>query len=99
MRTMSLSEAREHMTDLADPIEKTVLTRKGTPVAVVLGIDAYRSYQALTELARDPQRYSQVMAAHIRVQQDDLSATKDLAELEELLGAAGKESLDALQPG
>jgi len=87
MKTLSLSKAREHMSLLADPIEKTILTQKGKPVAVVLGIDAYKSQQAILELANDPVRYSKTLAAHIRVQAGELNNTKDLEELEALLMA------------
>lgn len=97
MRTMSLSEARKHMSQLADPVEKTVLTRKGAPVAVVLGIDAYQSQQALLELASDPLRYSKAMASHLRVQQNDLSTTMDLEEFEATLEADLKVSAGGVQ--
>jgi len=88
MKTMSLTEARTHMPELADPIEKTVLTRDGKPVAVVLGIDAYRSFNAILELAQDPKRLMQVIDAHNRVQQGNFETTRGLDELEHAIDQA-----------
>jgi len=89
MKRMTLTNARMRMPELVDPIEKTVLTRDGKDVAVVLGIDAYRSLNAIVELAQDPQRFVQVMNAHNRVQMGNLETTHDLSELENALDQDG----------
>ncbi len=85
MRTMKLSEARERMATLADPVESTVLTKNGKPVSVVLGIEAYQSMRAMLDLARDPRRYASTLRAHMQVQAGDLSQTLSLDALESQL--------------
>jgi PHD/YefM family antitoxin component YafN of YafNO toxin-antitoxin module len=83
MKTMKLSKAREQMTALADPIEKTILTKNGEPVSVVMGIQAYRAMDAMLKLAtNDPLRFAQTLRAHKQVQAGDLSHTRSLDELE-----------------
>ena len=92
MRTMTLTEARAHMSELADPVDETLLMRNGEPVAVVLGIDAYRSYRTLLELAQDPERYQRVLTAHRRVQAGNLDSTRDLAEIEGMMDETKKQA-------
>lgn len=88
MKTMKLSKAREQMTALADPIEKTILTKNGEPVSVVVGIQAYRAMDAMLNLAtNDPLRFAQTLRAHSQIQAGNLSQTRSLDELEAELKA------------
>ena len=72
MRFLPISEARNMIASFAEMPEKTVLTRNGQPVAVVMSVQEYRALQALSRLADNPEAAAQVASVHRRVSSGDL---------------------------
>ena len=57
MKTLSLSEARMHLGDLVDSVERTdreiVITRNGRPAAVLVSPDEYHSWKETNAVRKD----------------------------------------------
>ena len=83
MRYITVSDARNALPSLTDSTERTVLTRNGRPIAVLLNIDEFRSIQATLSLVSEPGRLARVMTLHENVQNGDTSGFKELEELGE----------------
>ncbi len=82
MKYVSVTEARSQLPSLVEAPEEVVLTRQGQPVAVLLSIEEYRSTQALLNLAQQPERWMDILAAHRRVQDSGLDEFVEFDELE-----------------
>ncbi|NJN46112.1 MAG: type II toxin-antitoxin system Phd/YefM family antitoxin [Candidatus Competibacteraceae bacterium] len=82
MKYVSVTEARTQLPSLVDTPEEVVLTKQGQPVAVLLSIEEYRSTQALLNLAQQPERWTEILAAHSRVQSGALDEFVEFDELE-----------------
>ena len=78
MRYVAVSKARTMLPAIVESVERTILTKSGEPVAVVLQIDDYRALKAMQRLAADPARYAAVLEAHERVQRGELAGFVDL---------------------
>lgn len=78
MEYVTVSKARNQIPRLAESPTSTVLTHNGEPVALLVPIHEYRSTQALLKLAAHPDRMTQVMSAHQRVQRGELDGFVEL---------------------
>lgn len=59
----SLSDARAQLPDLVDQPERTILTRNGQPVAVIMNILDFRSLERALSLAAKPAVLQRVLDA------------------------------------
>jgi prevent-host-death family protein len=90
VRYETISAARKCLADLArEPRAEVVITQGGRPSAVLLGIETYRSLQALANLAGMPRVLEAAMAEHRRFQADEAGDALTLEELRQRLAAAG----------
>ena len=59
VRTLPLSEAKAHLSQLVDDVltrdEQVTITRHGQPVALIVRPDAFESLEATLETMRDPE--------------------------------------------
>jgi prevent-host-death family protein len=82
MKYVSVTEARAQLPSLVDAPEDVVLTRQGQPVAVLMNIEEYRATQAMLSLARQPERLTEILDAHRRVQRGALEGFVGFDELD-----------------
>ncbi len=59
MKTLPLSEAKAHLSQLVDDLltrdEQVTITRHGQPVAMLVRPDSFESWEATLEIMRDPE--------------------------------------------
>jgi prevent-host-death family protein len=71
MRYMPVSRARAQLADLVESIDRTVITKNGEPVAVLMHVDDYRAHEATRRLAAQPEALSRLQEAHEAVLKGD----------------------------
>lgn len=71
MRHLSITEARERLSELLNRPDGTIITRHGKPVKAMIDYDLYRAIQMDLELLEDPDR-DEILDAHARVQRGEL---------------------------
>lgn len=82
MKRIPLSQmGSEFLSRLVERGESVALTTHDVPVAVVMGFDEFRSMAAIVDLAKDPDQLRELLDAHERVQNGDLSEFADLEQL------------------
>jgi prevent-host-death family protein len=84
MRYVNVSRARAELPTLVDSSDRTVITRNGRPVAVLLSVADFRALRATADLAKEPARAAEILRLHEQVQRGDFSGFRrmDLDETE-----------------
>ena len=85
MTTQSLATVKAHFSQVIDEVsgthERVVITKNGSPVAVILAIEDYESLLETLEILSDPQAVAEIRDAEARMSdgeefgQDDIRAT------------------------
>lgn len=88
MRHINVSKARAELPNLVDSSERTVITRNGRPVAVLLSVADFRALRAAADLAREPERAAEILRLHQQVQRGDFSDFRKLDLQEEELASS-----------
>lgn len=87
-RTVPFTEARAALSDLLDLVEReqehVVITRKGKPVAIVMSVDEWESWEETVDVLSDPE----AMEA-LRLSEQDVKAGR-LYTLEEVMRHLGR---------
>ena len=92
MRYLPVSKARARLAELVDSVERTVITRNGEPVSVLLHVDDFRASEATRRLAAHPELLSRIQAAHEAVVRGEWDRFVDLEP-----GADGRVDVDAAE--
>jgi antitoxin YefM len=99
MRTLALSEAKAHLSQLVDDVltrdEQVTITRHGQPVAMLVRPDAFESWEATLEIMRDPE-----MMAGIRQGLKDLEEGRVVSgeEMDAILDEVEKAEAEGREP-
>lgn len=88
MRFVKISDARKELPQLVESAQDSVITRNGDPVSVLVGFEHYRALRATAALARDPERLKQIIQAHERIQDGDLTGLVSLEDVKARLEEA-----------
>ena len=85
MTTRSLAAVKAHFSQVIDEVvgthERVVVTKNGSPVAVILAVEDYESLMETLEILSDPEAVAQIRDAEARMNdgeafsQDDIRAT------------------------
>jgi prevent-host-death family protein len=97
MRHINVSKARAELPNLVDSSERTVITRNGRPVAVLLSVADFRALRAAADLAREPERAAEILRLHRQVQRGDFSDFRRL-DLQEDELASSKQARALREP-
>ena len=88
-RTVPFTDARATLSDLLDLVEHeqehVVITRKGKPVAIVMSVAEWESWEETIDVLSDPE----AMEA-LRVSEEDVKAGR-LVDLDEVLRRHGRD--------
>lgn len=75
MRTLSLSEAKAKLSELAEEVDRThervLITKNGRDYVVVMSVDDLESIEATLELLADPNAQARVRASRDEVQRGE----------------------------
>jgi prevent-host-death family protein len=84
MTVMSVSEAKKHLLQLVRDAQEQgkvySLTRKGSPAAVLMSEDEYRSVKETLEVLSDPQELKGILAGRADIVAGRVEALEDLLE-------------------
>jgi len=84
MTVMSVTEAKKHLLKLVRGAQEQgkvySLTRKGTPAAVLMSEDEYRSVRETLEVLSDPQELKGILAGRADIAAGRVEALEDLLE-------------------
>lgn len=76
MRTVPLSEAKAHLSELAEEVERThervLVTKNGRDYVVVMAVEDLESIEATLELLADPQAQARIRRSRADVERGDL---------------------------
>jgi antitoxin YefM len=85
MTTQSLATVKAHFSQVIDEVagthERVVVTKNGSPVAVILAVEDYESLMETVEILSDPKAVAEIRDAEARMNegeafsQDDIRAT------------------------
>jgi len=85
MSTQSLASVKAHFSQVIDEVagthERVVVTKNGSPVAVILAVEDYESLMETLEILSDPEAVAEIRDAEARMDegeafgQDDIRAT------------------------
>ena len=85
MATMSLTEAKARLSEIADEVHRTHervhLTRNGREYVVLLSAEDFESLEATIELLRDNAAITRVREAEAAIAADDLTTVEEMAKL------------------
>jgi antitoxin YefM len=88
MKTLSLSEAKARLSELAEEVDRThervLITKNGREYVVVLSVEDLESIEATLELLADPQAQERVRQSQLEVERGDFLTE---AEVRALLAA------------
>ena len=84
MTVMSVSEAKKHLLQLVRDAQEQgkvySLTRKGSPAAVLMSEDEYRSVKETLEVLSDPRELKGILAGRADIVAGRVEALEDLLE-------------------
>jgi antitoxin YefM len=85
MSTQSLATVKAHFSQVIDEVagthERVIVTKNGSPVAVILAVEDYESLMETLEILSDPKAVAEIRDAEARMDdgetfgQDDIRAT------------------------
>lgn len=89
MKTLPLSEAKAHLSELAEEVDRThervTVTKNGRDYVVLMSVEDLAEIEATLELLGDPEAQERVRQSEAEIAQGDaLSAAESMALLESL---------------
>jgi prevent-host-death family protein len=83
MKTLPLSEAKAHLSEIADEVirthERVTVTRNGREAFVILSVDDLESIEATMELLADPDAQKRVAQAEAEIAAGDTFSVDEVA--------------------
>lgn len=85
MTTVSLSEAKNRLSQLVDSVDRThervLITRNGRETAMLVAVEDYQSLEATLELLLDAGAQERIAAARAEIAEGDYATAADLEAL------------------
>jgi len=83
MKTLPLSEAKAHLSEIADEVirthERVLVTRNGREALVILSVEDLESIEATMELLADPDAQARVAQAETEIAGGDTYSVDEVA--------------------
>ncbi len=84
MTTIPLTEAKRKLPEIIRGVEQQVkvyrLTRRGSPAAVIIGEEAYRSLTETLEVLSDPEEVGGILQGRKEIEAGDVVGLEELLE-------------------
>jgi len=83
MKTVPLSEAKAHLSEIADEVirthERVLVTRNGREALVILSVEDLESIEATLELLADPDAQARIGRAEAEIAAGDIHSLDEVA--------------------
>jgi prevent-host-death family protein len=82
MTTQSLAAVKAHFSQVIDDVagthERVIVTKNGSPVAVILAVEDYESLMETLEILSDPTAVAEIRDAEARMNEDEAFGEEDI---------------------
>jgi antitoxin YefM len=82
MTTQSLATVKAHFSQVIDDVagthERVIVTKNGSPVAVILAVEDYESLMETLEILSDPKAVEEIREANARMNEDETFGEEDI---------------------